>query len=141
MRQPKVRPLGFFPVPASPDMFPLVRQVPIATDQAKNGCRDWRVLGDPPSFEDNETTMGSSRRASQGRVDYLKTLDQRRISTHRPSARLRFRLGPNNRVTERRRLLNHFVLPNFYFHVTAAYAILRIVGWTLASATLLAAFP
>jgi len=50
----------------SPDMFPLVRQVQIASDQAKNGIS--RLAGvEPPRHEDNETTIDQLRTAWRGR--------------------------------------------------------------------------
>src|SRR5258708_7882448 len=62
----------------SPDMFALVRQVQIATDQAKNGAA--RLAGvEPPRYEDNETTLAQLKGRLALAVAYLKTLDPRQI--------------------------------------------------------------
>lgn len=110
-----------------PDMFPLVRQVQIATDQAKNGSA--RLAGvEPPRLEDNETTMEELKARIAKTVAYLKTLDPKRIDAS-ADREITFPLGPTNKSQMKGGdYLNHFVLPNFYFHVTAAYAILRHCG-------------
>ncbi|MGC1576672.1 MAG: DUF1993 domain-containing protein, partial [Beijerinckiaceae bacterium] len=62
----------------APDMFALTRQVQIATDQAKNGSA--RLAGvEPPSYEDNETTMEQLNARLAKTVAYLKTLDKKQI--------------------------------------------------------------
>ena len=108
-------------------MFPLVRQVQIATDQAKNGSA--RLAGvEPPRFEDNETTMDELKARIAKTVAYLKTLDPKQIDAS-ADREITFPLGPTNKGQMKGGdYLNHFVLPNFYFHVTAAYAILRHCG-------------
>lgn len=111
----------------SPDMFPLVRQVQIAADQAKNGSA--RLAGvDAPRYEDNETTMDQIKARIAKTAAYLKTLDPKQIDAS-ADREITFPLGPtNNGHMKGDDYLNHFVLPNFYFHVTAAYAILRHCG-------------
>lgn len=108
----------------SPDMFPLVRQVQIAADQAKNGSA--RLAGvEAPRFEDNETTMDQLKARIAKTLAYLKTLDPKPIDAS-ADREITFPLGPNNKGHMKGGdYLNHFVLPNFHFHVTAAYAILR----------------
>jgi len=61
-------------------------------------------------------------------VAYLKTLDPRKIDAS-VDREITFPLGPTNKGHMKGDdYLNHFVLPNFYFHLTAAYAILRHCG-------------
>src|SRR5271166_1347701 len=62
----------------SPDMYPLVRQVQIAADQAKNGSA--RLAGlEPPRFDDSEKTIAELKARLAKTVAYLKTLDPKRI--------------------------------------------------------------
>ena len=111
----------------SPDMFPLVRQVQIATDQAKNGSA--RLAGgEAPRYEDNETTMDQLKARIAKTLAYLKTLDPKDIDAA-AQREITFPLGPTNKGHMKGDdYLNHFVLPNFYFHLTTAYAILRHCG-------------
>ena len=108
----------------APDMFALTRQVQIATDQAKNGSA--RLAGvEPPRYEDNETTIDQLKARIAKTVAYLKTLDPKEIDSS-ADRKITFPLGPTNKGHMKGDdYLNHFVLPNFYFHLTTAYAILR----------------
>ncbi|MGH6683474.1 MAG: DUF1993 domain-containing protein [Pseudolabrys sp.] len=110
----------------APDMFALARQVQVACDQAKNGTA--RLAGiEPPKFEDNETTLDQLKERIAKTVAFLKTLDGKAIDTS-AEREITFPLGPNKGQMKGGDYLNHFVLPNFYFHLTAAYAIVRHCG-------------
>jgi uncharacterized protein len=111
----------------SPDMYPFVRQVQIVTDQAKNGSA--RLAGvEPPRYEDNETTIEELKARLAKTAAYLKTLDRAQIDAA-ADREITFPLGPTNKGHMRGAdYLHHFVLPNFYFHRTTAYAILRHCG-------------
>jgi hypothetical protein len=110
----------------APDMFPLSRQVQIATDQAKNGSA--RLAGvEAPKYEDNETTIDQLRARIAKTLAYIKTLDARQIDGA-ADREINFPVGPNKGQMKGDDYLNHFVLPNFYFHVTTAYDILRHCG-------------
>jgi len=123
-----------------PDMFPLVRQVQIATDLAKKGAA--RLAGtEAPVYEDNETSFDQLKTRIAKTVAYLQTLDAKAIdaSTDRE---ITFPLGPTDKGHMKGGdYLNHFVLPNFYFHLTAAYAILRHSGVDLGKRDYLGAIP
>lgn len=109
-----------------PDMFPLVKQVQVATDFAKGtGARLAGV--EPPSYADTEKTFPELIARVQKTVDFLNTLKPNQIegSEGRDIA-LKMRSGELNFKGEP--YLNFFSLPNFYFHVTTAYAILRHNG-------------
>jgi uncharacterized protein len=68
------------------------------------------------------------RRSVAKTVTYLKTLDPKQIDAS-VDREITFPLGPTNKGHMKGDdYLNHFVLPNFYFHITAAYAILRHCG-------------
>jgi hypothetical protein len=122
-----------------PDMFALVRQVQVAADQAKNGSA--RLAGvDAPRYEDNETTIDQLKARLAKTVAFLKTLDRKQIDAA-ADREIIFPLGPNKGQMKGSDYLNHFVLPNFYFHTTAAYAILRHCGVELGKRDFMGAIP
>ena len=123
----------------APDMYALTRQVQIACDQAKNGAA--RLAGvEPPKFEDNEVTFDDVKARIAKTIAFVKTLDKAAIdaSTERD---ITFPLGPNKGQMKGADYLNHFVLPNFYFHLTAAYAIVRSCGADVGKRDFLGAIP
>jgi len=122
-----------------PDMFAFGRQVQVACDQAKNGSA--RLAGtEPPKFEDTETTIDQLRERIARTVAYLKTLDTKAIdaSTERE---ITFPLGQNKGQMKGGDYLNHFMLPNFYFHLTAAYAVARNFGVDIGKRDFLGTIP
>jgi uncharacterized protein len=123
-----------------PDMFAFTRQVQSACDQAKNGGA--RLAGvDPPMFEDNENTIAELKTRIAKTVAFVKTLDAERIDTA-ADREITFPLGPNNKGHMRRAdYLNHFALPNFYFHLTTAYDILRHCGVKIGKRDFLGTIP
>jgi hypothetical protein len=124
----------------APDMFALTRQVQVVTDQAKNASS--RLAGvEPPRYEDNETTIEQLKERIAKTVAYVKTLDPKKIDDS-ADREITFPLGPTNKGHMKGDdYLNHFVLPNFYFHLTAAYAILRHCGVDLGKRDFLGAIP
>jgi hypothetical protein len=123
----------------APDMFALARQVQVACDQAKNGSA--RLAGvEAPKYEDNETTLDQLKARIAKTLAYLKTLDTRQIDGA-ADREIVFPLGPNKASMKGADYLNHFVLPNFYFHITAAYAILRHCGVEIGKRDFLGAIP
>jgi len=122
----KIDPAVFINARLAPDMFPLSRQVQIATDMVK-GCAA-RLAGiEVPRYEDNETTFAEL----QARIDKTKAFlqsisasqidgsEQRQITLKFGSRELSFLGQP---------YLLDFVLPNFHFHLSMTYAILRHNG-------------
>jgi hypothetical protein len=124
----------------APDMFPLTRQVQLATDLAKNGAS--RLAGvEPPRYEDTETTIDQLKARIAKTLAHLKTLDTKKIDAA-GQRELTFPLGPVNKGQMKADdYLNHFVLPNVYFHLTAAYAILRHCGVDIGKQDFLGAIP
>ncbi len=123
----------------APDMFALLRQVQVACDQAKNGAA--RLAGaEPPKYEDNETTIDQLKERIAKTVAYLKSLDAKAIDAS-ADREITFPLGPNKGQMKGGDYLNHFVLPNYYFHLTAAYAIVRHCGVELAKRDFLGNIP
>lgn len=118
-----------------PDMFPLSRQVQIATDMVKGGAA--RLAGQtPPSYEDNEAGIPDLVARVRKTLDYLATFTPAQIdgSEERPIT-LKMRQGELNFRGED--YLLGYVLPNMYFHVTTAYAIARHNGVELGKADFL----
>jgi len=136
----KIEPSVLLQSRLSPDMFPLVRQVQIASDQAKNGTS--RLAGiEPPRYEDNETTIDQLKERLARTLAFLKSVDPEKIDGS-ADRDITFPLGPTNKGHMKGAdYLNHFVLPNFYFHITAAYAILRHCGVDIGKRDFLGAIP
>jgi hypothetical protein len=123
----------------APDMFGLTRQVQVACDQAKNGSA--RLAGvEPPKFEDTETTIAQLKERIARPVAYVKSLEPTAIDGSADRT-ITFPLGPNKGEMKGADYLNHFVLPNFYFHAAAAYMILRHCGVELGKRDFLAGIP
>jgi uncharacterized protein len=136
----KIEPSVLLQSRLAPDMFPLVRQVQIATDLAKHGAA--RLAGvEAPRYEDNETTIDQLKARLAKTVAYLKTLDGKQIDAS-ADREITFPLGPTDKGHMKGEdYLNHFVLPNVYFHLTAAYAILRHCGVDIGKRDFLGAIP
>jgi hypothetical protein len=123
----------------APDMFALARQVQVACDQAKNGAA--RLAGvEPPKFEDTETSLEQLKQRIAKTLAYIKGLDAKAIDAS-ADREITFPLGPTKGQMKGGDFLNHFVLPNFYFHLTAAYAIVRHCGVELGKRDFLGAIP
>jgi len=123
----------------APDMFALTRQVQVTSDQAKNGAA--RLAGiEPPKFEDNETSIDQLKERLTKTVAFLKTLDSKAIDAS-ADREITFPLGSAKGQMKGGDYLNHFVLPNFYFHLTAAYACARACGVDLGKRDFLGAIP
>ena len=109
-----------------PDMFPLVKQVQIAADAAKGGAARLAQL-EPPAYEDNETTFAELVARLRRTVAYLGTLKPEQIDgSEERTVTWKTRTATKS-MQGMPYLLNH-VLPNLFFHVTTAYAILRHNG-------------
>ena len=123
-----------------PDMFNLTRQVQVATDGAKRGSA--RLAGvEAPSYEDNETTIAQLKERIAKTIAFLKTLDRAKIDAS-AEREITFPVGGGKMGHMKGDdYLNHFMLPNFYFHCTAAYAILRHCGVDVGKRDFLGAIP
>ncbi|GFZ91576.1 DUF1993 domain-containing protein [Dyella caseinilytica] len=109
-----------------PDMLPLVKQVQIATDMAKNGTA--RLAGvDPLKFEDNETSFDELYNRIERAIDYIKSFKPEQIDgSETRTVTIKTRNGDQS--FEGHAYLLHFVIPNLFFHCTTAYNILRESG-------------
>jgi hypothetical protein len=123
----------------APDMFALTRQVQAACDQAKNGAA--RLSGiDPPKFEDNEKTIPELKERIARTLAFVKTVDRKAIDESADRT-ITLPLGPKKGEMKGADYLNHFVLPNFYFHATTAYGLLRHAGVEIGKQDFLAGIP
>ena len=110
----------------APDMFPLLRQVQIASDGVK-GCAARLAGVDVPSYPDTETTFQELHERITKTVNFLKSFNASQIDGTESKA-ISLKVGGNELKFEGQQYLLNFVIPNFYFHITAAYAILRHNG-------------
>jgi uncharacterized protein len=122
-----------------PDMFAFSRQVQSACDQAKNGVA--RLAGiDPPTYEENEKTIADLKARIAKTIAFVKTLDAKKIDES-AEREITFPLGPNKGHMKGADYLHHFAMPNFYFHVTTAYDILRHCGVEIGKRDFIGAIP
>lgn len=110
-----------------PDMFPFVNQVQLVTDFAK-GCAARLSAQEVPKFPDEEKTFAELHARIAKTVSFLSSVEKSKLqgAEMRP---VTIRIGR----TEEKQMsgqdyYNGFVLPNFYFHLTTAYNILRHNG-------------
>lgn len=117
---------AFLALRLAPDMLPLSRQIQIATDGAK-GCVARLAGVEVPKWPDDETTLDALRGRLRKAADYARSIPAEQIegSEDRPIV-LQMRQGEMRFAGEN--YLRHFVLPNVYFHLTIAYALLRQAG-------------
>ena len=110
-----------------PDMLPFVTQIQIAADNAKGAAA--RLAGiEPPKYEDNETSFPELLARIQKTVAFLSTLRPEQINGSEERTILLPRRNGEVLTYPGQGYLLNYVLPNFYFHVTTAYAILRHNG-------------
>ena len=111
----------------APDMFPLTRQVQIASDTAK-ACMA-RLAGiEVPKWDDNEATLAELQARAQKTIDYVKSFSAAQIDgSEGREISIPTRAG-EPLVFTGENYLKHYALPNFYFHATTTYALLRHAG-------------
>ena len=121
----------------APDMLPFTRQVLIACDAAKNGVA--RVSGvEAPKFEDNEATFAELKVRIQKTLDYLASVPASALDG-KDDTDVTFPIGRDKtRTMKAQAYLTTWVLPNFFFHVTTTYAMLRNNGVPLGKGDYLA---
>jgi uncharacterized protein len=116
----------------APDMFPLSRQIQIASDAAKGAAA--RLSGtEPPKFEDTEKSFDELIARIDRTIDYLKSVnaaqfegsETRTVTVNTPRGAFTF---------TGLAFLRHWALPNFFFHTTTAYNLLRHNGVELGKA-------
>jgi hypothetical protein len=126
----KIDPSVLLDTRLAPDMFPLVRQVRAATDHAVNACG--RLAGaELPTFPNTEATIPELKDRIAKTIDFLERLGPDQIDgSEDAEIKITFPSGATREFTGQSLLLNNS-LPNFYFHCTTAYGILRHCGLEL----------
>jgi hypothetical protein len=122
----------------APDMFPLMRQVQVACDNAKGSTA--RLTGtEAPKYEDTEKTIAELQERIGKTVAFLKSVspeqfkgaEERQVTL--PYFPGKFLTGFD--------YAREYALPNFFFHVTTAYAIVRMKGVVLGKADYINGLP
>jgi hypothetical protein len=111
----------------APDMLPFRKQVQIACDASKNGLA--RLAGvDAPKFEDNEVTLAELKERIRKTLDFLESVPRSKVDGC-DDKDITFPAGRDiTRTLKGEAYLLNVALPNLFFHVTTAYAILRHNG-------------
>lgn len=109
-----------------PDMFPMSRQIQIATDQARNFVA--RIAGlEVPKYPDTEASFAELKARIAKTIDFIHSVDTAKIDGTE-AKELVVPLGARERNFTGQSYLLTFILPNFYFHLTTAYGLLRHAG-------------
>jgi len=119
-----------------PDMLPLPAQIRIASDAAK-GCAARLAGKEPPVFEDNETTHEQLSERIRKTLAYLETVSPKDIDDSEERDIVIPRGNREPRRFKGEHYLKHWALPNFFFHATTLYALLRHNGVELGKADFL----
>lgn len=110
----------------TPDMLPFKAQIYILTDGAK-GCAARLAGAEVPSYADTEATFEDLKARLLKTAQFVQTFTAAQIDgSEEKDIVLKF--GPNEFKFKGQGYLTNFVLPNFYFHSTVAYSILRHCG-------------
>jgi len=109
-----------------PDMHPLVRQVQIACDTAKGAAA--RLAGiEPPKHEDTEATFADLKARIAKTLEFVKSVSAAQLKDAE-SRSIEIKFPNGSWKFTGLAYLTDFVLPNFYFHETVVYALLRKAG-------------
>ncbi|MEI6864247.1 MAG: DUF1993 domain-containing protein [Candidatus Adlerbacteria bacterium] len=120
------------------DMFPLVKQVQVATDNAK-GCAARLSGTENPKFEDTETTLAELDARIDKTVEYLKTFTKESFAgAEQVQATFPYFPGKFMPGFDYAR---EYAIPNFFFHVATAYAIVRKNGVQVGKADYINGLP
>ena len=120
------------------DQFPFIRQVQVACDNAKNGSARLAEI-EAPKHEDNEKTVAELKSRIDKTVEFLKTIKPEQvIGKEGVTISLPFWSGKSMSGFE---YVTSYLLPNFYFHVTTAYSILRMNGVDLGKSDFMGELP
>ncbi len=120
------------------DQLPLARQVQIACDNAKNSIK--RITGaDVPAFEDNETTFEALKERIAKTVELLKTVKPEDVND-KEEVRISLPYWGEKTLSGYEYAIEQLI-PNFYFHVTTAYAIIRKNGVAVGKSDYIGTLP
>jgi len=109
-----------------PDMFPLARQVQIATDTARAGAARLAAV-EVPAQEDTETTFAELVARVRKTISYLETLRAEQFEGSEDRT-VTWQTRSSTKTMQGMPYLQNHLLPNLYFHITTTYDILRHSG-------------
>ncbi|MES2537550.1 MAG: DUF1993 domain-containing protein [Pseudomonadota bacterium] len=122
----KIDPNALLQARLFPDMLPFTRQILIATDFAKGACA--RLAGaEIPKYDDTEQTFADLKARIAKTIAFIDTLAAARIDGSE-EREVTTSSGPNSKTFKGQTYLLSYALPQFFFHVTTAYALLRHNG-------------
>ncbi|MCY1127044.1 DUF1993 domain-containing protein [Frigidibacter sp. RF13] len=131
----KIDPAALLAARLYPDMFPFTRQIQIACDQARRAIS--RLKGEEPaSVADSETSFAELKARIASTVAQLNALTPADLA-EAESRTVSFKAGPRELTFTGDDYIRQWILPNFYFHMTTAYALLRHNGVELGKADFL----
>ncbi len=110
----------------APDMLPLSGQIQRASDTAKAAVPRLTGLA-APSFPDTETTFDDLKARLANTIAFLESVPQDAFATSAERS-IELKFGPHSTTLTGSGFVTKFLLPNFYFHVATAHAILRSQG-------------
>lgn len=120
----KIKPEVILAARLFPDMFPFSRQVQLACDFAARGTA--RLAGaEPKGFPDTETSFAELKTRIAAARGYMAGFDANQLSAERE---VHFKAGGQDMVLKGDDFLSFYALPQFFFHLTTAYDILRHNG-------------
>ena len=122
----KFDPANYLGLRLAPDMLPFVKQIQIASDTAK-GCVARLAGVEIPKWDDTEATLDDLRARIRRTLEYVQGFGAERLAGSEERA-ITLTLRSGELQFSGQRYLEHWALPNFYFHVTTAYALLRQAG-------------
>lgn len=136
--QKKVEPDLFLQFRLAPDQYPLIRQIQAACDTAKFAAA--KMTGkEAPSHPDTEKTTEEIRARLHTCIQYLESFKREEFAGCEERAVSHTWMG--GKTLRAGDYLDHFVLPNFHFHITIAYQILRHNGVELGKLAFLGSLP
>jgi hypothetical protein len=132
----KLDPDAFLAARLFPDMFTFTKQVQLACDFAKGTSA--RLAGvTAPSHADDEKTFDELQARIRKTIDFLRGLNKEQFA-EAETRPITFKAGGKDMTIKGAQYLSNVGLPNFYFHVTTAYGLLRHNGVEIGKADFLA---
>lgn len=122
----------------APDMYPLTRQIGAACDAAKFAAAYLAGI-DPPRHPDTETTLAELRARLDAVIAWLEGISEAQFEGAKARAVALPFLG--GRTLAAPDYLNQLAIPNFYFHVTTTYALLRHAGVPIGKRDFIGSLP
>ena len=110
----------------APDMQPFIYQVQSASDYVKGGAA-WLSGQKPPNYEDNERTVADLRARIRKTIAFVESIKEAQYG-NAGAEKVTMSWAPANKVLTGEDYLLQMVVPNAYFHISMAYAILRHHG-------------